>query len=446
MKKYTYPLLFILVISILILAVVGKAFKPAYTLIRPPKVGGENLAIELAFEDYAGEKYSLRQPLKGDYRSAYTFIDLDNDAKDEVIVFYSDFDALDVVRMNVLDQIDGEWKSIADFDSAHNEIQQVEFADLDHDGRKEIIVGWGTYQDNMSKLISIYKLKYSTEVSIEPVYDDTYSRFEIFDIDGDGREDILNIKYVNSPGGAEYNLSFVGFTEKTIAEKAVVTLDKSFSTVNDIHTDSVDSVMRIFVDGYKVDTGMQTECFLWNKQEEAFERLQLNGNTICGMTSRTVSVSCKDIDGDGFVEVPVEENIPVSNVITSEKSAETGQSLIKWVRLKNGTAETVEYHLPNITQGYSYVFDEKWIGKITVENNLVNGILTFYRIEWQMGQMVRGEPVFAVMTREENEYDEHFSSYFKYLAVNKNKSYYYRVFEPDSFEISKAQILEHMKF
>ena len=158
MKKYAVGFVLVFLIALLGFFVFTTTFQPVDSLMRPPKVEGENLSIQLAFEEKIGTDYVLKRPLRGNYRNAYTFIDLTGDKNNEVIVFYSKSDSLGIVRMNVLRNIEGKWKSIADFQSVHNDILEVEFADLNGDGNKEIIVGWSVFQDSYSKLMIIYEV------------------------------------------------------------------------------------------------------------------------------------------------------------------------------------------------------------------------------------------------------------------------------------------------
>lgn len=433
MKKYFAAFVVASIVLAIMLAVLVSAFKPINSLIKPPKVEGENFEIQTAFEKYTGNRYLLKQPISGDYRSAYTFIDLDSDGDDEVIVFYSGRDEIDIVKMNVLDKVDNQWQSIADFQSLHNQIMEIEFADLDGDSFKEIIVGWATYQDDFSKLMSIYKIAGdSNGVSIKSVFDDSYSQFRVIDIDCDGKNDILNLKYIATGNAAEYKASFLSYGDDGIFEKGNTTLDKSISSVTSVTSDFDDEneIRRIYVDGYKVDSGMATDCFSWNDETNDFQRYMIDNMTISALSSRTSSVLCSDIDFDGVVEVPVEEFLPASVVISVEKSLSLSQSLIKWVKLTENTASTVEYQIMNSSMGYNFVFDEDWIDTLTVKNDLENGILTFYILDDVDGELTMTESCFAIKSVQQDEAVSYFTSNYDYLfSSDSGRDFYVRIFD-----------------
>lgn len=450
MKKYSVGLVFTAVILAVALFFLVSEFKPINSLMKPPKVEGENLAIQLAFEESVGDNYLLKQPLKGDYRSAYTFIDLDGDNDDEVIVFYSGKEAIDIVRMNVLDVIDGEWQSIADFESLHNQIQEIKFADLNGDKLKEIIVGWATYQDDYSKLLSVYKIALKGDgVTIKPVFDDSYSHFEIVDIDSDGKKDILSLKRVSVPNTSEseYRATFLSYTKKGIAEFASIPLDGSIASVTSVTSDFNEetSLRRIYIDGYKVDSGMATDCFYWNKNGNCFEKITYGGVSLAAITSRSSGVLCSDINSDGFIEIPVEEYLPASSVIAAERNNNIGQSVIRWVQIGDGYLNTAEYRIMNSVSGYSFVFDSNWVGKITVENDLSEGVMTFCELRNENGQLVCGSPYFSIKTITDENNISYFSTDYDYLLRNKGQYYYCRIFDKgESFGITYKNIKNSM--
>lgn len=448
MKKYSAGLVAVALILAVMLVMLVSAFKPINSLIKPPKVEGENLDIQVAFEKYAGNNYLLKQPIKGDYRSAYTFIDLDGDDDNEVIVFYSDTSEIDIVRMNVLDKVNDEWESIADFKSLHNQIQEIEFADLNGDKYKEIIVGWATYQDDYSKLMSVYKISsVSDEVSIESVFDDSYSLFRVIDIDCDGKKDILNLKYFATGNSAEYRAAYLSYETNGIIEKGSTVLDRSISSVTAVTSDYTkdSNIRRIYIDGYKVDSGMATDCFSWDGENNEFRRYLIDGMTVSAVTSRSTSVMSADINSDGVIEMPTEEFLPGSNIISTERTQSLPQSLTKWVQLQGERAETIEYHLINSAGSYSFVFDKDWLGKITVENNTESGILTFCELKNENNQLVMGTPYFSIKAVPQDESVSYFTSNYDYLDSGNSLYYYYRIFNAgDDFGITRKIIEKSM--
>lgn len=450
MKKYGVWLIILTLIALLGFTIVTTTFQPMESLMRPPKVEGENLSIQLAFEEKVGTDYILKQPIGGNRRSAYNFIDLTGDKNDEVVIFYSKTDDLGIVRMNVLNNIDGKWTSVADFQSVHNDIQEVEFADLNGDGKKEIIVGWTVFQDSYSKLLSVYEISSNKKaVRIYPVFGAYYSLFKVADFDANGKDDILTLKYATAGSSAEYTGTVLSYDSKDLKERKSFTLDKSVNSVAAINYDYFENgLTRIFIDGYKADSGMITDCFLWNTTDDTFDRAYVGGSSIASLTSRTSSVTCKDINSDGCVEVPVEEHLPnISSDSLTTESNNLGTSIISWLWFNGDETKAVDHRIILSQYGYSFSFNRNMLGNVSVENDAGKGQLTFYSIKNVNGVVVKDEPLFSIMTLTDFNLDAigEISFYYSLIDQVKDKYYYCRIYDgADEFGITKKEIKNRM--
>lgn len=450
MKKYGVWLIILTLIALLGFTIVTTTFQPMESLMRPPKVEGENLSIQLAFEEKVGTDYILKQPISGNHRSAYNFMDLTGDKNEEVVIFYSKADNLGIVRMNVLDNVGGKWKSVADFQSVHNNIQEVEFADLNGDGNKEIIVGWTVFQDSYSKLMSVYEISSNKKaVRIYPVYGAYYSMFKVADFDANGKEDILTLKYATAGSSAEYTGTVLSYDNNGLKERKSFALDKSVNSVAAINYDYIENgLTRIFIDGYKADSGMITDCFLWNTADDTFDRAYVGGNSIASLTSRTSSVTCKDINADGCIEVPMEEYLPnISNDRLTTESNNLGTSIISWLWFNNYETKTVDHRIILSQYGYSFSFNRYMLGNVSVENDPQKGLLTFYSVKKENGITVKDEPLFSIMTLTDFNLDAIGELSFYYLPIDqaKDKYYYCRIYDAaGKYGITKKEIKNRM--
>ena len=90
--------------------------------------------------------------------------------------------------------------------------------------------------------------------------------FKVADFDSDGKDDILALKYSMAGNSAEYTGTVLSYDVNSLKERKSFALDKSINSVAAINYDYFDnSLTRIFIDGYKVDSGMITDCFVWKK-------------------------------------------------------------------------------------------------------------------------------------------------------------------------------------
>lgn len=446
MKKYGFGLIFLSILALIACVVITTAFEPLDTLMKPPKIEGENLEIQLAFEENVGENYLLKQPISGSYRSAYSFVDISGDGENEVVVFYSMNDDLGIVRMNVLDKINDKWKSVADFESVYHDIEEIAFSDLNGDGDKEIIVGWTVFQNSYSKLFTVYEVgSDDKDITIYPIYSTYYSMFKIADFDANGKSDILALKYAMVGNSPEYTGTILSYDENTLKERKSFSLDKSLNSVAAINYDRFDnSLTRIFIDGYKTDSGMITDCFLWNTADDTFGRAYVGGNSIASLTLRNSSVICKDINSDGLIELPREEYLPnTSEDNLSCGSNDLGMSKITWFWFYGDETEFVECHMLFPQYGYSFVLNRHLMDNISVENDTQNGLVTFYSIKNVYDKIMRNQPLFSIMTLTDFDLDVISEISFNYTMVGqiKDKYYYCRVYDAaEEYAITRKEI------
>lgn len=446
MKKYAVGLIFLSVMALIACVGISTAFEPLDTLMKPPRVEGENLSIQLAFEENLGGNYLLKQPISGEHRSAYTFIDLTGDDEDEVIVFYSISDELGIVRMNVLDKIDGIWKSVADFRSVYNDIQEVAFADLNKDGSKEIIVGWITMPDSYSKLMSVYEIVTDDEMRIESVYSDYYSMFRVADIDRDGSDDVLALKQTPSANTAERTVFLIKYENGILVEKGDFVLDKSFSSLAGINLDfGIDNTQTtVYIDGYNVDGSLATDCLQWSSDSDSFTRCFVGDMSVSALSSRLSNVLCKDINSDGIIDIPTEEYLTYYDKLDdTQNSGEHSLNLINWINIHNEDTRIIGRYLNFPQYGFSFSFDEAWRDRICVDSNSQNDTVTFYSLAEYNGKLVKDKKLFSIMSKTDLDLDSIRDLYIHYTEVSyiKGRFYFCRIYEKaEEFGVTKKDI------
>lgn len=421
----------------------GFEFQNFESLMKPPMVEGENREIQIAFENFAGKQYKLITPLKGVHRSAYNFFDLNGDKDNEVIVFYSKSSENDIVRMNVLDRkADGTWDSIADIETEYSDVQQVEFADLNGDKIKEIIVGWTVYQNEYAKTMNVYMLSKVKSIYVfEKVYNSTYYDFKAIDIDCDSQKDILKIDYTPNIEAAVYTANFVAYKDDRIQDLTSIELDFSFSSITSISNDYIENEnrRRIYFDGPKYESGMITECIFYNTNIESFEKEKSNHQPLSMLSTRISNVTSRDINNDGIIEIPKDREVTLGKSFSKDGTRVC--YVTEWIQLKDGNTTTVFYEFFNSIYGYSYKIDKDIFSKITIENNLAEGKLTFYQVIYTSLGAIKGDPLFTIVATENSEDNDTLDFRYKLLYERSDYSYFCRIYKlGEDFGITKTGI------
>ena len=449
MKKYFLISVTLIISMILIIMATGFEFQNLESLMKPPVVEGENREIQIAFENFAGKQYSLVTPLKGLHRSAYNFFDLNGDNDNEVIVFYSKDNENDIVRMNVLDsKTDGTWVSIADIETEYSDVHQVEFADLNGDKIKEIIVGWTVYQNEYAKTMNVYMLSKVKSVYVfEKVYNSIYYDFITLDIDCDKQNDILKIDYTPNVNSAGYTASFITCRDDAIQEISSIDLDMSFSSIISVSSDLIKSEnrRRIYFDGPKHESGMITDCIFYDTTKNCFEKEKTFVKPLSLISARISNITSKDVNNDGIIEIPKDREMILGQTVSKDGIRSCYST--EWIQLNDGRESTVLYEFFNSVYGYSYKIENELFSKLTVENDQINGKITFYQVIYSGSGAVKGEPLFSIIATDNPDDYETLNFRYKLLYERSNYSYFCRIYETgEDFGITKTSIRKNMVF
>lgn len=437
MKRYFGLALAIVLIALLTVILSETTFVSVDRLIRPPRIEGQNSDIQLAFENSINDKYILRSPLSGEHKSSYIPVNLDKDKEEEVVVFYSLSGSSDVARMNIIDAVDGRWQSVADLDSAHKQIHKVDFADLDKDGKTEIIVGWSISDTELTNTLSVYKLKAEEgNLYADKIFESNYIEYILCDVNTDKKNDLILFEK-SYEHNASVKAEYFDFKNESADSAGVFYIDPVITTVFSACYDKEKSSgnIRFYVDGYRVDNGMTTDIFYWNKDKKIFERPMFSEFvSLSSAASRNTSISCKDINNDNIVEIPFEEYIDGSDVINA-KSATKQQSIIKWMRCTGNTLKPVNYEILNQSYKYSLKIKNDWYGNFTVINEIDKGTLTFYSAGNETDGIFRTEDTESVFPiNEQTENEESSSALFSVIAIKESDS--------DSYDLSGIRYLK----
>ena len=423
MRKYFTAFIAFALLAVVLTAICLVNFKPIDALMKPPMSGGENHKIQVAFEESLDESYKLRVPLSGTYRSAYISEDLNNDGQEEIIVLYSTEDEVDIVKISFMMKINNKWTVVSKLESNYSEVHRVKFADIDGNGVMEMLVGWTVYRNDLSRYLNVYSIPVEGSGTFKSLYSTPYLVFDTVDIDSDGISDIATFESADDG----INLSCNMFSDGAVTKKAAIALDASVYSINTLSYDNgaEDEGLRMYVDSYKIDSGMITECICWDKTEERFIKVKSNGVSV--LSSRLTGVACQDIDNDGNIEIPIEIPLKDSTLISGAGASATGtQNLIKWVKLDNNGFSTVTHQLIYNNNDFGITFNEKWLKYVTVINNYTNNSIRFYSTK-DDDQTLLFELRYTSTQLEEDA----LSNKFKFLTETNKGKLFYTIYNAD---------------
>lgn len=337
-------------------------------LLLPPSLSGDLAPIAEAINSSAAGSYTFKYPSRGNFRSAVVQQDIDSNGTLEAFAFYSITEGENItMHINAIAFKDGSWTSVAQQKIVAGGVDKIEFCDLDADGIKEILVGWEIYGTSEMQLAA-YSMG---EDSLTQLMLESYTHFLTCDLNENDKNEIFVVKAAS--GEQTNSASVFEFSNKGVLEVSSCRLDNAAKTFNEPIVSTLSSGKpAIYIDEIK-GVGAITEVLFIDKGLLVNPLLQ--SDTVENVsTLRSVTFTIRDINDDGILEIPVQENVPA--VTKSEVNEKL--YLTNWCSF-NGEALTNQLiSMVNVDDGYYYAIPSRWVGKIAVLKDTDNRIREIY--------------------------------------------------------------------
>lgn len=382
-------------------------------LLSPPELSGDISPIAEAIAKSAGGEYTLKYPSDGNFRSAVVQNDIDSDGRLEAFAFYSmkeKENGAETVNMyiSVITLNDGKWLCADKQKVVAGGVERIDFCDLDGDGILEILVGWEIYgTSEMQLAVYSFKNQKLTQRTMQ-----RYSRFVCCDLDEDGLNEILIIK-----SNAAEQLNTAGIyrlTESGVTELYSCELDKTVQSVGEPVVSHLSSGRpAVYIDEIK-GIGAITEVLFIEKNQLVNPLMNTESRETLA-TLRSADIGVKDINDDGIIEIPVQENVPS----LTKSNLNEKLYLTNWCSY-NGEALTNQMTaMINSNDGYYYILSQKWADQIAVLKDtdkrlreiylydsetqaaieMLVSFMTVSRVDWESGKFA--ETGYEIITKNE---------------------------------------------
>ena len=374
------------------------------TFLKPPKLTEQHEKIYKALRNSNSSKISLKYPKTGKYLSPFVVANIDDEPTDEAVVFYEKTDLsgdeVSSLRFNILDQNNNEWYSIYDFSlNEANEIDRVYITKLGSYDKTAVIIGISNQTEKEARILFYDKESISSVHSLG-----SYSQMDICDLNNDGENELLLIDLKTSGKTAKlkwYNSDFV-LTESLVldlSEMDTETIQLLYGPSKPHNGETI-----IYADSFINTNTIHTEFLCLDKTSDSLKLKKLepeNSDEID--TVRPYSLASRDIDSDGFIEIPIyyvfKEDL---------NKPETEQmKLTNWFVYQNNKLIKKHSGYYNINDGYAFLFPDRWEDNVSVriENN--DAVFFFCSQNKQI-------ELFRICTRTKDEKE-------MFISNNKNK-------------------------
>lgn len=345
-------------------------------LMRPPKTTGDEAKIIELIEQTAGSSYTLKYPENGNNRSAIVTTDLDGDNKEEAVAFYKNAEDTAVTHMLIMYNTEDGWKIAGHTQNQNTDVDRIEFADINKDGRMEIIAGYKTFDANINQM-TVYLYD---DGNAEPVkISQTYTSFVINDFDGDACSNIMLFSILTDKK-SNANLLTYNEAENSLVSLSSIPIDPNITGFESIVSGKInDEQIGAAVDGILAADKLSTQIIYYDVASKTLKNpLYSLGEEKINPTLRDLKIHSADIDQNEIIEVPALSKLPYGQ----EENLENVASLAVWNQydsysdaLAPGSNMIVNYN-----GGYYFKLDGQRLNHITARTDNTENSMTIY--EW----------------------------------------------------------------
>lgn len=348
----------------------------AENLLYAPKMTEEQSLVHQALIDSVGKNIKLKYPRSGENRSSFVITNLDNEDSNEAVALYeSTSSTQSIVRINILDQVDGAWKSVYDVRGAGIEVDNIMIARLGENEPINIIIGFGA-AGSSEKTLCIYR--YGGGV-VEEVYNDVYTSMDLMDLNVNGVNELITV--TNSSESSKATAKMFKSVNGVITCFSGVDLDSGILSYSSFVKGKIfDDTSAIFIDGLTGNGTLKTEILIF-RNGGMQNIMSSKYNRMIEKTTRPTGYSSIDVDNDGVVE------IPVTTAFTGYEAYLPDEQLLltDWYTYEGYFSLEKKYSsYYNITDAYVFMIPSRWQGLVTVKIDTVTDEIVFYRFSGEI--------------------------------------------------------------
>ena len=335
-----------------------------------PKQPPDTLRLNELIEEQLALGAQLKPPVGGLNRQAVQMVDIDGDGIEEALVFYQtqEENNLSIVLYH---KVGEEYKLFTRIDNVGEEIESIEFEDIDKDGTKEIIVVWRLGQGAV-KALTVHTL---SDGQILPLLSTICHAYAMQHFSGEGNQSLLVFRQDEEVSTGVADL--YGFDGLEMSVLSQAPLSASVEAIQRIRKGQLsDDKPAIFVTSQYITNQYDTSAVLTDifcLVGGDLQNITLDkASGISMQTKRDYLVPvCTDIDGDGVLDVPAPYELPPYNADADPSNI---FMVIRWCSYgSNGVAHTTKTTYHNYTDNWFFDIPESWLAHLTMNRTFSPG-------------------------------------------------------------------------
>lgn len=394
---------------------------------------GENADVKSALDSFLSNGYSLKNPSSGEYITSYNFYDLDGDEKEEAVAFYEPNDNLGTIRMAIIKEYSGKWEVVSDISGYGDDAYRLDFADLNNDGKDEIIVCWNNISNSNSHLFVVYNLKFEDkkfevkQINKDEIY---LNNYVIVDFNQTGNNEILMFE-INSGTKTSAKAELYSLNDNNLRLKGETKLDSRVISYRNINVEKAEGDIRVYADAIGSNgNSIRTEVIYWSNMYDSIVSPFYSYSTgRTSGTSRGCLVNSCDINEDERIEIPTD---------TTVKGLPKNIKPLNWKIYNKTILVHTNYSLYVKDDNYNVIIPDKYFKNISAAYNKKTREMTVINKKTKTA-------VFSIMPVLKAVYEE--KSYQGYSVILDKSGYYYlaKTSNDKDIKISIDELKQYIK-
>lgn len=364
----------------LMLTLQGCSFVYGDELLTAPQASKAYQTLEQKLKEVQDTKISTA-PISGDNRSTIQLVDLNNDGVDEVISFFRASNNSSQFYAYVHQKTDSDYQLIGEIEGSGTAIQSVSYPLISPDGRRGIFISWERASEGANMLTAC---SYEEGSGISILLETEYIAMTHVDLTGNGAQDLFLIG-TNSLGRRTASLYCYRNQVLELAGEAVTSPEAV--TVVSVTSGRLTPYQTAIFAEQKTENGigLLTDIFVFENETLQNLALDSEGSTGSG-TYRSITVSARDINGDGIIEIPH----TVLMAGDADASSEDAVFMLDWYQYDaNKIPQLVETTYQNVAESWQIKLKAEWHDLISAVKTSENGLTAVHFSKY----ISDGEPV-----------------------------------------------------
>jgi len=329
-------------------------------LYSPPQLPEEYQALSAHVEAILASGAEYTSPTSGTNLQSVQLEDLDGDGHEEALAFFRMSSEERPMRIYIFRAVGDTYEQAALIEGSGTSIHSIRYLDMDGDGVKEILVSWRVSAEVQA--MAVYVLD-----GMEPVLtmSAAYARYEVVDLDDDDYQEVVVLRSDETGSGGAL-ADYYDWEGKSLSLRSAARLSVTVAELQWVDTGTLASgETAVLVTGRS--TGVEetsravTDILIY--REPDLTNIALSGTTgVSSLIARFVNLQPTDINGDGFVDVPMSAELPAQEGETYWK--------IYWICYDSNCQaadSVITYH--NLTDSWYLEIPSEWDGHFTVRQD-----------------------------------------------------------------------------